>query len=108
MWTSWSRHVDPSLSLRYQVEYKLNTLIDSSGIVSNESSAWQQGPVVNDTNELTQSATVVGLRSRSFYEFRVIPILHVKGNDIVGSPSENSGIFRTKCLGWLNLLLLFQ
>lgn len=96
MWPSWTGFVDPSISLYYVVEYKLS---DYHSYGTNESVSWRPGPIVNDTNDAMQHATVVGLRRNSFYEFRVTPVLRVEGEEIYGGTSPHSGIFRTKCLG---------
>lgn len=97
MWQSWTGFVDPSISLYYEVEYKLSDYHSPS---TNESVDWRTGPTVNDTNDAMQHATVVGLRRNSFYEFRVTPVLRVDGKEMRGNTSPQSGIFRTKCLGW--------
>lgn len=96
MWQSWNSFIDPSISLYYTVEYKL---CDYHNMGGNESTTWHTGPVVNDTNDATQHATIVGLRRNSFYEFRLKPSLRVDGQDLEGITSPHSAIFRTKCLG---------
>jgi len=94
MWPSWSGHVDQSISLRYQVEFKLS---DYHG--GNESGVWRPGPVVEHAGYAQQVATVLDLRRNSFYEFRVLPILRVGEQDVRGIVSPQSGPFRTKCHG---------
>ena len=94
MWPSWSGHVDPSIGVRYQVEYKLS---DYHG--GNESGVWRPGPVVEHAGYAQQAATVLDLQRNSFYEFRVLPILRVGGQDVRGIVSPQSGPFRTKCHG---------
>ena len=94
MWPSWSGYVDPSIGLRYQVEYKLS---DYHG--GNESGVWRPGPVVENTGSAQQVATVLDLRRNSFYEFRTLPILRVGEQDVRGIISPQSGPFRTKCHG---------
>ena len=94
MWPSWSGFVDPSISLRYQVEYKLSDY--HSG---NESGMWRPGPVVEDTGYAQQVATILDLQRNSFYEFRILPILRAGEQDIRGTVSPQGGPFRTKCHG---------
>jgi len=102
MWPSWSGYVDPSIGLRYQVEYKLS---DYHG--GNESGVWRPGPVVENTGSAQQVATVLDLRRNSFYEFRTLPILRVGEQDVRGIISPQSGPFRTKCHG-VYFFLLFS
>jgi len=94
MWPSWTGFVDPSISLHYQVEYKLS---DYHG--GNESGVWRPGPVVEDNGYTQQVATILDLRRNSFYEFRILPVLRVGEQDVRGIVSPQSGPFRTKCHG---------
>jgi len=80
-----------------QVEYKLSDY--HVGSSSNESGVWRPGPLVDDVGGTQHAATILDLRRNSFYEFRVLPVLRVHGQDVRGSVSPQSGPFRTKCHG---------
>lgn len=90
-WPTWSAYVDPTLTLRYQVEYKLN---DFHG-----NSSWKVGPLVDNVKELYQQATIPGLVPNSFYEFRIIPIILIGSQEVRGGVSPKSSTFRTRCHG---------
>lgn len=88
-WPTWNSFVDPTLTLLYQVEYKLN---DFHG-----GSTWKLGPLAKNVKDLFQQAPITGLAPNSFYEFRVIPIIKVGNQEVRGGASPKSSTFRTKC-----------
>lgn len=88
-WPTWNSFVDPTLTLLYQVEYKLN---DFHG-----NSTWKLGPLAKNVKDFFQQAPITGLMPNSFYEFRVIPIIKIGNQEVRGRVSPKSSTFRTKC-----------
>ena len=99
-WPSWMAFVHPSISLAYQIEYKLNEFHGNS--------SWKSGPAYNDTDKSMELGRVTGLRHNSFYEFRVVPVVRINKQEIRGGASPTSVTFRTKCHGQTSFALLLK